>query len=240
MLILIALFSALLPVGLLVFYICRKDKDNPEPTFWLLKAGLYGVSSAILAIIWGLISSGGEDILQSFDGSLSGAFGTALFDAAIPEEAFKLFMLWLLIRKNPHFNERLDGVVYSTCVGLGFAGFENILYIFGNLDSIVSTAVMRGLFSVPGHFFFAVVMGYFVSLAYFGGLSRFKQILFWILAFIVPVILHCVYDELLISCEAIPDLAGLLVILFIAFCIWLRKFAVRRINALKAQDSAGK
>lgn len=33
--------------------------------------------------------------------------------AAIPEEFAKLFMLWLLLRKNPFFDERFDGIVYA-------------------------------------------------------------------------------------------------------------------------------
>ncbi|MBK7649981.1 MAG: PrsW family intramembrane metalloprotease [Flammeovirgaceae bacterium] len=30
---------------------------------------------------------------------------------------------------NKHFNEPFDGIVYSVMVGMGFATFENILYV---------------------------------------------------------------------------------------------------------------
>ena len=48
------------------------------------------------------------------------AVGDAFLLAAIPEEVAKLFMLWLLLRKNPFFDEHFDGIVYAVCVGLGF------------------------------------------------------------------------------------------------------------------------
>ena len=53
--------------------------------------------------------------------------------------------------------------MYATCVGLGFAGLENIFYVVSNIESLVSIAVVRGLFSVPGHFFFAVYMGIYLG-----------------------------------------------------------------------------
>ena len=67
----------------------------------------------------------GMNIDNQVYGSFAEAVGDAFFLAAIPEEVAKLFMLWLLLRKNPFFDEHFDGIVYAVCVGLGFAGFEN-------------------------------------------------------------------------------------------------------------------
>lgn len=236
-LILIAIFSALLPVGLLAFYICRKDKDQPEPKKWLVKAGLYGVCSGLLVLIAGFfLLPGFDEVFPALSGTVLGAMGEAFFDAAIPEEAAKLLMLWLLIRKNPFFDEHLDGIVYATCVGLGFAGLENILYLLNNIDSLVGTAVMRAVFSVPGHFFFAVVMGYYVSLACFSSYNLHQRRRYWALALCVPVVLHGIFDSILMSASVIPGIFGLFAVVFIAFCIWLRKYGLKRIAAMKAKD----
>ena len=53
----------------------------------------------------------------------------AFFVAAAPEEGAKLLALWLLLRKNPHFDEDFDCIVYSVFVSLGFATLENIGYV---------------------------------------------------------------------------------------------------------------
>lgn len=49
--VIIAIFAALLPAGLLLWYIYRQDSTSPEPAKWLWKSVLYGVLSAIVAII---------------------------------------------------------------------------------------------------------------------------------------------------------------------------------------------
>lgn len=219
--IILAIVAALLPVGLLAYYIYRKDKYQPEPKKWLWKACLFGVLSAIAVMAIGIIFPSFLQIFESLEGSVWGALGTSLFDAAIPEEAFKLLMLWLLIRKNPYFDEKIDGIVYATMVGLGFAGLENIIYVFSAFDNFALVAISRALFSVPGHFFFAVVMGYYLSLAYFKSNTKSEKTKYWLLAFFIPMMLHFVFDAILMSMDVTGELAGMLIIAFLIFCNWL-------------------
>lgn len=234
MIVLIAAFSALLPAGLLFWYIYRQDKIQPEPAGWLWKAVWYGVLSALVAM---LLATPISLIVQTLVLSdFQNAVATAFLDAAFPEEAAKLLMLWLVLRRNPHFDEHLDGVVYATCVGLGFAGFENLLYIFENLDNLVQIAVARGLFAVPGHFFFAVVMGYYISLARFSSASDSQRRSNMLKAYFVPVLLHGIYDSLLMSADALPFISGLLVIVFLLFCNRTRKDARTRIRSMIDMD----
>lgn len=211
----IIIFAAILPAFLLVYYIWWKDKYQREPIGLILRGVGYGVLSAVLAVLLeGLISSLGliPDPPQGFLQALWKAF----VGAAIPEELVKLLMLWLLLRKNPYFDERFDGIVYACCVGMGFAGTENIIYLLSNLDQWQSVAIQRALFAVPGHFMFAVAMGYFYSMLYFGDMSvRDKARVFW-----VPVTLHGIYDGLLFMASLGTILTGLLVIMFYVFC-WL-------------------
>ena len=232
--ILIAALSALLPAGLLFWYICRRDRIQPEPAGWLWKAVWYGVLSALVAIFLETLISLPVRTLALSD--FQNAVVTAFFNAAVPEEAAKMLMLWLVLRKNPHFDEHLDGVVYATCVGLGFAGFENLLYIFENLDNLVQIAVARGLFAVPGHFFFAVVMGYHISLAKFSSASDSQRRGNMLKAYFVPVLLHGIYDSLLMSADALPFISSLLVIVFLLFCNRTRKDARTRIRRMIDMD----
>lgn len=163
----------------------RQDSAQPEPVRLLWKGVWDGVLSAFFVVL--VLLPAFDALGLSFDGStVMGAVGEAFFKASIPEEAVKMLYLWLLLRKNPYFDEHLDGIVYATCVGLGFAGLENILYLVSNMDSLAYLAVMRGLFAVPGHFFDAVAMGFFISLAHFGNVTQSTKVCYYILAFVVP------------------------------------------------------
>ena len=70
----------------------------------------------------------------------------AFWGAAIPEEAAKLLMLWLVLRRNRHFDENMDGIVYAVCVSLGFAAVENVEYLFANSESFLSVGFSRAIF----------------------------------------------------------------------------------------------
>lgn len=225
------IIAALLPVVLLLFYIYRKDRLQPEPIRWLWRAVMYGVGSALLTITVLSPIPSLSDLSSSFAATIPGAIVNAFCYAAMPEEAAKLLMLWLLIRKNPYFDEHLDGIVYATYVGLGFAGLENIMYLASNTDQLMTVAVSRALFSVPGHFFFAVAMGYFLSLAYF---RTENKGFYYCLAYLVPVVSHGIFDALLMSVSVANSLAGLLIIAFLVFVHFLRKKGLQRIEALRS------
>lgn len=108
---------AILPVFLLWIYIWRRDA-RPEPLGQLLKATWWGVLIAIPAV---LVETVIEIILFGNGGEGSGWMDnvvSAFCVAAIPEETLKLTALWLVVRKNPYFDEHFDGIVYAVCVAL--------------------------------------------------------------------------------------------------------------------------
>ncbi|MBQ7631164.1 MAG: PrsW family intramembrane metalloprotease [Paludibacteraceae bacterium] len=226
------LFSALAPVIILLIYMWVKDMRQPEPVRWILKAVLYGVGSALL-VITVLSPIPGVAIT----GWLSAAYN-AFCMAAIPEESAKLLMLWLLLRKNPYFDERLDGIVYATAVSLGFAGLENIMYLVQSVatsGSFVGTGISRALFAVPGHFFFGVLMGFFYGLASFGNPHKRRHYL-W-LAWFAPVLAHGLYDTIVMGMGTTSAaLSGWLMVLFIAAFNGLRKYSVGLIDEHKLTD----
>ncbi len=205
--------AAILPAFVLLLYVYLKDKYQREPVSQMAKGFVYGILSAGIASIletgllaWGLVPN--EPI------GFLGAVWKAFVGAAIPEEFAKLLMLCLLLRNNKYFDERFDGIVYACCVGMGFAATENIIYLFSNLNMWQSVAVQRAIFAVPGHFMFAVAMGYFYSLVYFGDMSwRKASRIFW-----VPVLLHGTYDGLLFMANLGTMLSGVLLMCFYIFC----------------------
>lgn len=225
------IFLALAPVAVLAFILYRFDSQQPEPVGQLVKAIAYGVMSAAVAISF-------ASFLSHFENSsdaVSHAVFTALFGAAIPEEAAKLLMLWLLIRNNKHFDEHLDGIIYAGFVALGFAGLENIMYIFSSGADFVGTAVSRAIFAVPGHYAFGVAMGFFVSLAYFSKDKAAKR-KWYLCAYLVPVALHFTYDALIMVSEATPAVAGILSVLFYVFVYKMHKRTVAKVRVMQQKD----
>lgn len=233
MTVLLVIFAALVPVAWLLWTIYRKDSVQPEPTKWLVKAIVFGIGSVFLSLAISMPTSMvlGMNIDNQVYGSFAEAVGDAFFLAAIPEEVAKLFMLWLLLRKNPFFDEHFDGIVYAVCVGLGFAGFENICYLIGGIEdgSWLGISVSRALFSVPAHYFFAILMGYYYSIYHFG-IDRSMKTRMMILA--APILAHGLFDALLMSLQVDPSISGLLLILFIVFFTKLKKRANDRLNQL--------
>lgn len=174
-------------------------------------------------MIWGI---DGEPI------TLIGSTMQAFVIAALPEESFKLLALWLVLSKNPYFDEHFDGIVYAVCVGLGFAAIENIFYVFSE-EEWVTVAISRALLAVPGHYAFAILMGYYYSVYHF--VEHTHKVATCIL--LVPVAAHGVYDALAMSGLVNPYIGGLSFFVLIWFCVKMHKVAKTKVMALIEKDN---
>lgn len=224
------IFTALLPVLLLLFYIYKKDKYQPEPAGQILKAFGYGILSVFIAL--GMSAPMHVYVLDSMP--VIEKVRVAFLEAAIPEEGAKLFMLWSFLRKNRYFDERMDGVVYAVCVSLGFAGVENICYLFHNYDNWLHIGVARALFAVPGHFGFGVLMGYYYSLVTFSSRAVVRnRFLLWF----APILAHGLYDFLLLMVDEVhPVFVLMLIACFLVFCHRLQSLCRKRIDQILKLD----
>lgn len=216
---------AVLPVIILLVYIYVKDKNEREPLGLLLKAfacgGLVAVVILVIAFITRLIG------LNPWAFAEQSAVMQSFFQAAIPEEGLKFLFLYWLIWNNKEFNEHFDGIVYAVFVSMGFACVENILYVF---QGGVEVGIARALLSVPGHFLFAVIMGYYFSRARFRLTHRAGML---ILAVILPVLAHGIYDTLCFVTDMYGEETGptsVFFSIFILFDVVLWKIGQKKIN----------
>ena len=228
----IVLALALIPAAILMVLMLIRDKQQPEPTPWLLRGVFYGVLSAFASMLisvplitLGIVPSSYSDVF----GAILHSFGAA----AIPEETAKLAFLWLLLRRNPYFDEHFDGIVYAVCIGLGFAAIENVEYLFASGEQWLATGIVRGLLAVPAHFFFAVLMGYYYSLVHFGHNPRRNALLVWA----VPVLAHGIYDAIAMTQSVSAGLEAFFGFALLLFCNELRKLGQRHIRELADVDS---
>lgn len=235
--ILTILFCALLPAVLLVGYVRYRDRQHPEPTGRILQAVIYGVFSALLSVPLAMALEGYA--LSSDYGLLAilpfvrGVF-QAFVGAAIPEESAKLLFLYLLLRNCDDFDEAIDGIVYAVSGGMGFAAIENVSYVFLSDVDWRYTAITRGVLAVPGHYIYAVLMGFFYGLVHFHP-RRFGHLrsLVWI----APVLAHGIYDAILMVGEEDEILSCLSIIPLIAFCVVMHRFCHKRLRYIEALDT---
>lgn len=209
------LIASITPVIIFLYLIFRKDA-NPEPWRILAKCFFGGFISIALTLL--IVSIFVPDLADQ-----AGPFYTALYQAfmlaSIPEEVSKWIVLYWLVMKSDHFDEHYDGIQYAVFVSLGFALIENILYV---AEGGLSVAFFRGVLAVPGHGFFAVLMGYFLSLARLGSSSHRTRNLMLSLAF--PILFHGLYDFFLMYMNQLGDSSALLsILLMIAFTLTVIK-----------------
>ena len=227
------LIASITPVMIFLYLIFRIDK-NKEPIGLLTKCFFGGFLSIILTLIIDVPMS---YIGTSFSSPFSKSFFDAFFVAGFPEELSKFIILYWLVWKSKYFDEHYDSIVYAVFVGLGFALVENILYVF---DSGLKTALLRGILSVPGHGFFAVIMGYFLSIAKLSQQGERKKYL--LLSVLIPILFHGTYDFILMYATNLGDsdsgISILLLIVFTIFVIYLWRYGLKKIKITVAKNHA--
>ena len=127
----VLLALAILPVLIIGTYVNRKDR-NKEPASILVKLFIYGILSCFIVLFISDILSSIFPMLSSKveKTSLVEMLIYAFIGVALVEEGSKLLMVYNIGYKNKEFDEIYDIIIYSVFVALGFAAFENILYVF--------------------------------------------------------------------------------------------------------------
>lgn len=245
----ILLAVALLPAIILCVYIYQKDRVEKEPLGLLLTLLLLGAlccypASLLEQWIGGMIDGIFGDTLKAIHhGYKVNAFSYYLYQffsyfigVALVEEGLKFFVLTYATRNNENFDSFFDGIIYAVFVSLGFAALENVLYAF---SFGLETAFLRAVTAVPGHMFFAVLMGYHYSFWHLTDCARetedrlkqqgilttskapFDSKNSRIKCLLVPVLAHGLYD---FFCVVNTDWAFLGLIAFLIFmyvhCFW--------------------
>lgn len=218
------LIASITPVIIFLYLIYRKDTIK-EPKGLLAKCFFGGFLSIVLTLLIDIPMSA---IGDGFNHPLVKSFWDAFLVASFPEELSKFLILYWLVWKSKEFDQHYDGITYAVFVSMGFALIENILYVF---EGGLGVALARSVLSVPGHGFFAVLMGYYFSLAKFAPIEERKKLLFKSLA--MPILFHGLYDFALMYVshkKANVFLVLLLMVVFSYTVIKLWKLGIRKIK----------
>ncbi|MBY0435518.1 MAG: PrsW family intramembrane metalloprotease [Cyclobacteriaceae bacterium] len=212
---LLLLALALAPGIMIGFYIYYKDTHEKEPSRLLIKAFFFGVLSTFVTF---LISWPLDFLVPLDEQDLSQQAVHAFILVALVEEFSKFIFVRGILYRNANFNEPFDGIVYSVMVSMGFATFENILYVS---DGGFSTAVLRMFTAVPAHATFAILMGYYLGKAKFENGNYFLSLY----GLLVATFFHGAYDYFWFI-SFVPGI-WLGAIISLAVGIWFSRKAIR-------------
>ena len=182
--VLLLLALALAPGVAIMLFVYLKDKHEREPVGLLMRSFLFGVLSVFITLA---ISIPINALVTIDEQNLTDQAIHAFLIVALIEEFSKFIFVRGVLYRNANFNEPFDGIVYSVMVGMGFATFENILYVS---DGGVGVAMLRMFTAVPAHAAFAVLMGYYLGKAKF----EHKKGYYALHALGVATLFHGAYD----------------------------------------------
>ena len=218
---LLAIAPIAVPVLFWAGYHYHKDRHLPEPAGNLLLTFLLGMLAA--AISAGLYEGLGLIGLRHDAGHLADSSAWALLAYAVLaigpiEEIAKLLPFLVVVLRFRDLNEPMDGIIYASFIGLGYAAVENWQY----LEYLTTVeAIARGFASPVIHMLFASIWGHWVAQAHIAGRPIAATV---VVSTAVAAVLHGIYDFIVILNPrfALP-VAALMIV-----AIWLWRLRVLR------------
>ncbi len=152
-----------IPAIVAMWVVDRLDRKRPEPPSLRRMCAFVGMLSVIPALLLELGLSGTLGMaLDPPDLTYQGATFKSFIVAAGVEEACKIAVIYWIVWRRPEFDERMDGIVYASRAGLGFAAVENVMYLMfvaGSFEDQMTMWILRAVLSVPGHAMWTGMMG---------------------------------------------------------------------------------
>jgi RsiW-degrading membrane proteinase PrsW (M82 family) len=191
-----------------------KDRRRPEPLRAVLLTYAAGIGSGWLGLAayeWthrlGL-STDPHGLAQS---DVVGFLAYSLLVVGPVEELVKFVPFLVIASRLRAFDEEIDGVVYASAVGLGFASFENFQYMQFLQGADLAA---RSIASPLTHAMFASIWGFAYGRARMRGGNLIRACT---IGLVVASLLHGLYDFLALSVSPWVRPGAALIIL----CIWV-------------------
>lgn len=226
--------AAIIPAIFLLIQVYRADKLEPEPPRLVLGLVFLGMVSTLLA---SLTEQLGQAALINVPYDTASPSATILrrfvlyfIVVGLSEEGFKYLLLYRRTWRSPEFNCQFDAVVYAVSVSLGFALWENILYV---LHYGLSVAIVRAITAVPGHASFGVFMGVWYGIAKRCAMAgdEYSSRRARTMALVIPTLLHGCYDYIATMTSQYYSL------IFLAFVVMMFLLAARLVRKYARGDS---
>ncbi len=181
----------IVPVLFWAAYHYHKDRHLPEPPGNLLLCFVMGVAAS-LASGWMYLALEPlglrYDAVALADDHTLGLLAYSLLVIGPIEELAKILPFLLVVIRFREFDEPLDGIIYASFIGLGYAAAENVHY----LQFLTPfEAVLRGFASPVVHMLFASIWGHLIMQAHLSSRSVLGAAT---AGFLIAALAHGVYD----------------------------------------------
>ena len=226
----IIFIAGVLPALILLYFIYKQDRIEKEPFGLLAKlfiaGGLMTIPAGIAESVFIPIAS---RILAPTGSVTLFLLVENFLIIALAEEGFKRLAMRGLTWRHPAFNFRFDGVVYGVAAALGFAAFENVMYILGYG---LGVAPVRAVTAIPLHCIAGVFMGHYYGIAKVADVYHDYAVRGRMLrrSILIPVIIHGAYDFIATSENEI------LICLFFVYIVLLDITAIRSLRRYSKND----
>lgn len=194
---------AFLPVIPVLAVFLWLDRNEPEPTSYVIFALAWGATVAAIAAL--VLNTASVEFLRRA-GETDIAVGAVVIAPWVEEAAKGAAVALLALRRRREFDGVVDGLVFAGLCGLGFAFVENILYFgraytesaaeHGPVAGLFATGavfVLRGLGSPFAHPMFTAAIGIGFGLAATTHRRR-LQVTAPIIGYLCAVLLHAAWN----------------------------------------------
>lgn len=174
---------------LILRWLLKRREGEPYSKKSVARFFIFGALALVVALGISFILPIKRDTFFNLNPILAG-FLTALLTAALYEECVKYIFFRLAIFKNAEIKNWMDIIIAAVIVGIGFTVLENIEF------AITGGANLLRMF-LPGHILFQFFMGYYYGKARVTGDKKYD-----VLALVVPIIAHTLFDMPIIALMA--------------------------------------
>lgn len=225
---------SIIPVFIIALVIYNLDKHK-EPFKLLLQLFVGGIIATFLVLSITIILKLIYPEITIINGSISNInlFINIFITVGLVEEFSKWIVTYKLSYNNKEFDELYDIIVYSVFVSLGFATLENILYVTSS-DNVISTAIIRGLLSIPAHTSLGIIMGSFLGISKLAEINKnhYEKKQYLLYSILIPIELHTIFDFCSISSNKYVSIFFyiFIILLFIFAIVIIKQFKKRNIK----------
>jgi RsiW-degrading membrane proteinase PrsW (M82 family) len=225
----LSLLASIAPTLLYVWLVWRIDRYEKEPVRLLVAVFVWGALPAVaLSVVLELAFDAPLGLLEANLGDL---ISSSVITPPIEEAAKGLALLALFTLGRREFDGVLDGVIYGSLVGLGFAMTENLFYFVGawsegGLENWAMVVLTRAVAFGLNHAMYTSFTG--AALGWASQTRSRKQGLVVVLGLGLAILTHAAHNALLSLDELcffslLADWAGVLVILIVVVLAWRRE-----------------
>ena len=189
-LILTGVILSLVPAVLWLAFFYRRDRLEPEPKSMVIQVFFLG---GLLAAALGIpLVENIFNISEWLYSSLWTRLLGGILVVGFTQEFLKYAAVRWTVYKTEEFDEPVDGIIYATAAGLGYAAMLNILFVIESGGVDLGAGVIRITIISLAHASFAGVVGYFL------GIEKFQNRPAWFtsLGVVIAAVLNGVFFTL--------------------------------------------